>query len=476
MRRRTKILATLGPASSSEVALRALVDAGLDAVRLNFSHGTKDVHRANFERVRRIAVETGAPLPVVQDIQGPKIRVGALNEPMRLEAGQEIRFVAGEKSPAPGVVPITYDELASDVKPGDRILMDDGYLGAAVTAVEGRTVVARVEFGGLLKSNKGVNFPGVRLSIKFPTPKDKVDLHFGQELGVDYVAASFIRSAADIAKVRAELDDTKGTRVIAKVELKEAVENIDEIVRASDGVMVARGDLGVELAPWEVPAWQKRIIRLCDALGVPVITATQMLESMIENPRPTRAEATDVFNAVMDGTSAVMLSGETAVGKHPVETVRTMARICDSAEASWRADARPIRDRQLARADPVSDAVAHAACRAAEDLGAAAIVALTNTGTTARFVSKYKPAVPIIGATPAPATMRQLALTWGVAPLLIEHAESRMELLRSVEAAGLRAGLLKRGEVVVVTSGQLGMTGTTNQIRVLTVGRFVVGR
>lgn len=492
-RRRTKILATLGPASSSEERLTSLLDAGLDAVRLNFSHGTKLAHREVFDRVRAVAAKAGKAVPIVQDIQGPKIRIGDIRDPIPLSVGDAITFIAGEEGRTEREIPITYANLAADVRPGDPILMDDGYLGAKVTdIVDHETVRAVVTAGGLLKRGKGVNFPGVRLSIKFPTEKDKVDLRFGQELGVDYVAASFIRSAADVSRVRAELDDSLDTRVIAKVELREAVDNIDEIVRASDGVMVARGDLGVELPSWEVPVWQKRIVDLCDALGVPAITATQMLESMIEHPRPTRAEVTDVYNAVLDGSSAVMLSGETAVGKWPVETVATMARICESAEATLENPDRPFasggpggpptskgsveRLRALSREGSIGDAVSHAACRAAEDLNAAAIVALTTSGKTARFVSKYKPARPIIGATPSERTWRRLGLLRGVEPLRVPEAASDDEILRSVEAEALRAGLLSRGDVVVVTSGRAGLSGSTDQIRVMRVGQFVAPR
>ncbi|HEX2022418.1 MAG TPA: pyruvate kinase, partial [Candidatus Thermoplasmatota archaeon] len=418
--RRTKILATLGPATTEESSLRRLLEAGADAVRLNFSHGSAKDHEEVFRRVRAAAERLGRSVPIVQDIQGPKIRIGKLpKEGVPLSGGQEVRFRVGEEWREPGVLPITYAHLAEDVKAGDRILMDDGYLSARVVEVEDReTVRAVVEDGGTLKSGKGVNFPGVRLSIRFPTPKDKLDLQVGQRLGVDYVAVSFVRSAADIARVQAEMDEDVGTRLIAKVELREAVDNLDEIVRASDGVMVARGDLGVELPPEEVPLVQKDILLRCDLLGVPSITATQMLESMIENPRPTRAEVTDVHNAVLDGTGAVMLSAETAVGKHAHAAVATMARIIGRAESVL---LRPqgIEERRHAVTGPeVSDVVAHGAARAAEEMGAAAILALTHHGLTARVLSKYKPRVPIYAATSRDGTFHRLGLLWGVTPLL----------------------------------------------------------
>ncbi|MHB8603740.1 MAG: pyruvate kinase [Thermoplasmatota archaeon] len=470
--RRTKILATLGPASSSEETLVALLGAGVDAVRLNFSHGTRKEHEAEVERVRRVARAAQRSVPIVQDIQGPKIRVGDLAAPISLAKGAEVTLVVGDRAGA-GEVPVTYPHLAEDVKPGDPILMDDGYIALAVLATDGRARVrCRVEAGGTLKSHKGVNFPGVRLSIRFPTEKDKIDLRLGQELGVEYVAASFIRSASDLSRVRAELDDEVGTRLIAKVELREAIDNLDEIVRAADAVMIARGDLGVELAPELVPLWQKRILVLCDRLGVPVITATQMLESMIEHPRPTRAEATDVYNSVLDGTGAVMLSGETAVGAWPVDAVRTMARICEVAEEQLFSDVDiKTRWRAVAREGDVGDAVAHAACRAAEDTDAKAILALTNTGHTARLVSKYKPKTPILALTPSERTLAQLKLLWGVTSLLLPPIARGDDRIAAVEKVVLESSALAKGDRAVLVSGRPGETGSTSIMRVIEIGK-----
>ena len=386
--RRTKILATLGPASSEASVLARLVEAGVDAFRLNFSHGSRKEHEAAVEAVRRAAEKARRPVALVQDIAGPKIRVGALpHGGVELTVGEEVVFVAGEHAEG-GRIPITYDGLAHDVHVGDPILMDDGYLSAQVLAIEGRNVRAQVVTGGRLKAHKGVNFPGVRLAARTMTSKDLQDLRLGQDLGVDFVAASFVKSAADIARVRAELDDELGSHVIAKVERREALENLEELVRASDGVLVARGDMGVELPPEEVPVVQKAMLRMAALVGKPAITATQMLESMIENPRPTRAEVADVFNAILDGTTAVMLSGETAVGKHPVEAVTVMARIAERAEETLLADEGSLeRFRTLAGPTP-EDAVAHASVQMSEDLGARAIVCLTSTGATARYVAK----------------------------------------------------------------------------------------
>lgn len=467
--RRTKILATLGPASTPEPELRALFDAGADAVRLNFSHGSQKDHETVYRRVRDVAADLGRHIPIVQDIQGPKIRVGKLpKEGVPLASGQEVRFRVGEEMREPGVLPITYDHLAEDVKAGDRILMADGYLAARVAEVEGRdTVRAIIEDGGLLTSNKGVNFPGVRLSIRFPTEKDKLDLRFGQRLGVDHVAASFVRSAADIARVRAEMDDDVGTRIIAKVELREAVDNLQEIVRASDGVMVARGDLGVELDPEQVPFVQKDLLLRCDALGVPSITATQMLESMIENPRPTRAEVNDVYNAVLDGTSAVMLSAETAVGKHAAAAVAMMARICLRAEADFLERHAITERRQLVRSEEVPDAVAHSAARCAEELSAAAIVALTHRGLTARVLSKYKPDVPILAVSSRADTCRQMGLLWGVVPVHAPYREDEWEALAAARDLILAHGHVQPDDVLVVVNSRGGVRASTNTLRVV---------
>ena len=467
--RRTKILATLGPVSTPEPALRRLLEAGADAVRLNFSHGSQKEHEEVYGRVREVARAMGRHVPVVQDIQGPKIRVGKLpKEGVPLRAGEEVRFRVGEEMREPGVLPVTYEHLAEDVKAGDRILMADGYMGARVVEVEDRTTVrAVIEDGGLLTSNKGVNFPGVRLSIRFPTEKDKLDLHFGQRLGVDYVAASFVRSAADLARVRAELDDEVGSRVIAKVELREAVENLDEIIHAADGVMVARGDLGVELAPEEVPLVQKSILLRCDALGIPSITATQMLESMIENPRPTRAEVNDVYNAVLDGTGAVMLSAETAVGKHATAAVGVMGRICERAEREFLTPEGLVERRRSVGRQDVADAVAHSAARAAEELQAKAILALTHHGLTARVLSKYKPNVPILAVSSREDTCNRVGLLWGVVPVRAPYREDEWEALAAARDLVLAQGHARPDDLLVVVNSRGGVRTHTNTMRVM---------
>lgn len=470
--RRTKILATLGPATTSEASLERLIRAGADAVRLNFSHGSHKEHEEVYLRVRETAQRCGRALPIIQDIQGPKIRVGKLpKEGVALARGQEIRFRVGEEMKEPGVLPITYAHLAEDVQPGSAILMADGYLSARVVAVEDReTVRCVIEDGGTLTSNKGVNFPGVRLSIRFPTEKDKHDLHFGQRLGVDYVAASFVRSAADVARVRAELDDEVGTRVIAKIELREAVDNLDEIIRSSDGVMVARGDLGVELPPEQGPGVQKDILQRCERLGILSITATQMLESMIENPRPTRAEVTDIYNAVLDGTNALMLSAETAVGKHAHEAVAVMGRIAERAEAELYSNIQTRR--QAVTTKNIPDVVAHSAARSAEEVGGAAIIALTHHGLTARVLSKHRPSVPIFAATSIERTYRQMALLSGVTPILTPYDDDEWTALGAVRDEILRQGWLKKDDIVVVVYSRGGTRMSTNTLRVMPLGDF----
>ena len=470
--RRTKIVGTLGPASASEEVMADLIRAGLAAARVNFSHGTHETNGALIERIRRVGERLGRPIPIIQDIQGPKIRVGVLPGGKRaLTPGQEITLIAGDTSDDPDVIPVTYEYLADDATPGATILLDDGYLELKVTAVEGREVKATVVVGGTLKSNKGVNLPGMKLSITAITPKDIEDIKYGQKLGVEYVAASFIRSAKDLADVRRHFrKEDVPTRLIAKVELREALENIEEIVRETDVVMIARGDLGVELPPEEVPMVQKELLQMCNRTGTPAITATQMLESMIQNPRPTRAEATDVANAIVDGTSAVMLSAETASGSYPVEAVRTMARIAERAEEAILLDPYAPQRRRAMTLRTIPDAVAHATMVMAEDLDAKAILVLTNTGATAAMVSKYRPSMPILAVTPHERTLRQLNLLWGVTPLLGPSVKTQEEMVRVGEEVAVRAGHVAPGDNVVITSGRFGETGRTNTVRAAVVG------
>ncbi len=458
MDRKAKIVATIGPASQEEAVIERLLLAGMNVARLNFSHGSHDEHAARAAALRRVAEHLGRPLGILQDLQGPKIRVGVLPEPLNLQAGETVILYPQEGGlPASAVdsksIPVDFPQLFTSVAAGARILLDDGRLELNVLEVEGGTVRAGVRVGGLLTSNKGINLPGVRLDIPAFTAKDAADLEFGLSLGVDALAVSFVRRAEDVQQVR-EAIACQSPRcmplVIAKLERPEALENLEAILDVSDGVMVARGDLGVEMAPEEVPAAQKRIIRAANRKGKLVITATQMLESMIANPLPTRAEASDVANAIYDGTDAVMLSGETAVGRYPVEAVALMDRIVRRAEAefgAWGHD-EPM---EVGRDDAA--AVAVAARELAHDRDVAAIAVFTRTGRSAFLMAKVRPCVPILAFTPEAATYTRLAFAWGVQTHIVPFAESVEQMIGHVEAAMKASGLVKTGDQVVLVAG-----------------------
>ena len=448
--KRAKIVCTLGPASQTEEILTRMIEVGLDVVRLNFSHGTHKEHAETVQLVRAVSGKVGRPVAIIQDLQGPKIRVGVLDSVLKLAEGDEIVLASG--SAKSGAVPTTYEDLARDLSVGDRLLLDDGKIELRVSKVAAGDVYAAVVVGGDLSSHKGINLPGVHVSAATFTQKDREDLRFGVENDVDFVAMSFVRAPADIGLVKREARNWGAEiPVIAKLERPEAVEALDEILEVADGVMVARGDLGVEMAPERVPVIQKRIIASANAAGVLVITATQMLESMTQNPRPTRAEASDVANAIYDGTDAVMLSGETAIGQYPVETVQMMSRIISEAEAGVRATRTTTRRSSATGSFP--DAIGHAATMAAEDVGARAIVAFTQSGATARLISKRRPATPIVAFTPDARISRQLSLCWGTESRLIEHAEGTDEMIRVVESRLLEEGRVSVGENLVILSG-----------------------
>jgi pyruvate kinase len=446
-----------------------MIDVGLDVVRLNFSHGTHDEHAETVQLVRSVSEQAGRPVAIMQDLQGPKFRVGVLESPLDLVEGQSIVLVSGSQVDV-DAIPTTYENLARDLSAGDRLLLDDGKIELQVAKVEGGNVTAHVVIGGLLSSNKGINLPGVQVSAATFTDKDREDLRFGLEVGVDYVAMSFVRAPADIGVVKREARQWGAEiPVIAKLERSEAVDALDEILEVADGVMVARGDLGVEMAPEQVPVIQKRIIARANAAGVFVITATQMLESMTQNPRPTRAEASDVANAIYDGTDAVMLSGETAVGAFPVETVEMMSRIISEAEDGVRVS---YDRRHRGRATgSFPDAIGHAATTVAEDVGARAIVAFTQSGSTARLISKRRPDTPIVAFTPDEKICRQLSLCWGTEPRLIERAEGTDDMIREVEARLLQEGRVDVGENLVILSGApVTVKAETNLLKLHRVG------
>jgi len=472
--RRTKIVCTIGPASESEEVLRRLIDAGMDVVRLNLSHSDQAWHTAALGRIRALSAAMGRPVGILWDLSGPKLRVGKMQEGgVELVPGQEIVLTTRPIIGHAGEVPVQYAHLPEHVRPGERILLDDGLLEVQVVEAAGTDVRARVVTGGILQSNKGLNLPNASLAIPAITPKDRDDLRLGLSLGVDWVALSFVRTADEVRQlkslIREYAPDAVPTPVISKIEKPEAIQNIDSLIEESDGIMVARGDLGIETSPEEVPIMQKRIIRKCNLAGKPVITATQMLESMIHSPRPTRAEASDVANAILDGTDAVMLSGETAAGEYPVEAVETMARIALYAEreatGAWRA-----RRQMPVQCCNIAEAVSHASTETAADLGAAAIITPTVSGYTAFMVAKYRPEAPIVAVTPNEETQRRLTLVWGVCPLLAKRTENTDEMTADAVRTAVAHGCVKPGELVVLTGGAAGSTpGTTNMMTVRVV-------
>ena len=474
--RATKIVATLGPATSDETTLAALLGAGVDMVRLNFSHGTHVEHAARYNAVRKIAKASGRPVAIMQDLQGPKIRIGTLagGVPVKLTEGATFRITTEETDGTVDRVSTTYQHLPTDVKRGDRILLDDGQLELRVAFVTATEVMTTVVHGGLLREHKGINLPGVAVSAPALTEKDLADLAFGVELGVDYVALSFVRTAHDVRLARAALRKLNATTpLIAKIEKPEALDDLAGVIEASDGVMVARGDLGVELMPERVPSAQKRIIRLANERGKVVITATQMLESMTTNPQPTRAEASDVFNAILDGTDAVMLSGETAIGAYPIETVQMMQRIASQAELALpeHADTQVHGHRTHGR-QTASRAVAEAAVQLACETRARALVVFTRSGYTARIVSSLRPPMPIIALTQDIAVYHSLALWWGLQPLRIRFQRTMDAMIAASEATLIAEGLVREKDVIVIVGSSVRMTDArTNVIKLHMIGR-----
>ncbi len=470
---RTKIVCTIGPASRDPEMLRELMLAGMDVARLNFSHGSQSYHGENVERIRAAAAEVGKPIAILTDLQGPKLRVGEMEgEGVLLASGEQVILTTRPIVGHGGEVPVQYAKLPREVKSGDRILIDDGLLELEVLSTGETDIACRVITGGLLQTNKGMNLPRASHAIPAITDKDRGDLRFVLEQQVDWVAISFVRHSGEVQELKGMIQELSAARpvpVVAKIEKPEAVDDIDGIIEAADAIMVARGDLGIETSPEAVPIMQKMIIAKCNAVGKPVITATQMLDSMMRNPRPTRAEASDVANAIFDGTDAIMLSGETAVGKYPLEALRTMVRIAQEAERGGLeglARPRPL----LGPVTSIADAVSHATYETASDLGAAAIITPTLSGHTPRVISKYRPCCPIIAVTPSPVVQRQLVLYWGVRPLLSRRAESTDETIAGAVRAAQEHGLVKKGDTVVITAGAAGSgPGTTDVMKVQVV-------
>ncbi len=474
MQRQTKIIATLGPAVADPASVRALMEAGMDVARLNFSHGDHDFHRTLFTWLRDAADDTGRAVAVMQDIQGPKLRVGTFpGGAVSFETGTEVDLVPGTGEGSAKEIPVGYGRLLEDVHPGQRVLVADGLVTLEVVGVTDRSLRARVVEGGEVADNKGVAFPDSALSVENITRKDEEDLALGKELGVDFVAASFVRTGKDVENVRSLAGDVP---VIAKIELPQALDNLDSIMASSFGVMVARGDLGVQLPLERIPLIQADILERANTAGVISVTATEMLESMTHNPRPTRAEVTDVATAVMAGTDAVMLSGETAVGDYPIETVRAMGRICLEVEGGTLGarGAHPVAF--LGDENKVASAVAQGATEIAANIGARTIVAFTETGNTARLISKYRPAQRIVAFTPNPVTRRRMAMMWGVHPHSFRRRDFTDEEIASAAEILAAEGIADRGEAVVMVAGvPPNIRASTNMVKVHRVGEVSGG-
>jgi pyruvate kinase len=467
--RRTKIVATIGPATSSPEMLKAIIEAGATTLRLNFSHGTHADHQRSIRLIRQTAFELNQPVGILQDLQGPKIRLGKFeNGSIVVAKGDRFTLTNRPIVGSQDISCVTYDYLADEVPPNACIMLDDGRVEMVVESVDRDKgdLHCRVTVGGTLSNNKGVNFPGVYLSVKAMTDKDREDLMFGLDQGVDWVALSFVRNPQDIIEIKELISSTgKQVPVIAKIEKHEAIEQMEAVLSLCDGVMVARGDLGVELPAEDVPVLQKRLIATANRLGIPIITATQMLDSMVNNPRPTRAEVSDVANAILDGTDAVMLSNETAVGKYAVEAVATMARIAERMEREAAENANARKERDTRRSIP--NAISQAVGQISEQLGAAAIMSLTQTGATARNVSKFRPQTPILAVTPHVNVARQLQMVWGVKPLLVLELPSTGQTFQAAINVALENKLVIEGDLVVMTAGALqGVSGSTDLIKV----------
>ena len=471
--RKTKIICTLGPATDDDEVLRKLMIEGMDVARFNFSHGDHAQHRKNKDRVEKLREELGLPVATLLDTKGPEIRVGDFKEgKVELVEGQTFTLTTEDVVGDQAKVSITYKNLVNDVKPGDTILIDDGLINMKIEKVTDKDIVCRVENGGPVSNHKGVNVPRVNLTMPYISDVDRADIIFGIENDFDFIAAS----ADDILEIRKILDEYEcdNINIIAKIENMQGVDNIDDIIRVSDGIMVARGDMGVEIPLEDVPIIQKMIIKKVYNADKQVITATQMLDSMMIHPRPTRAEATDVANAIYDGTSAIMLSGETAAGKYPVEALHTMKTIAERAERDIDYNKRFF-NRDAVQNPDITSAISHATCTTAIDLAAAAIITVTKSGKTARMLSKYRPKCPIIGCTPVKKVARQINLSWGVQPLLIGEENNTDDLFEHAVDAAKKHGYVKDGEVTVITAGvPLGVTGTTNLIKVHVVGHILV--
>lgn len=467
--RKTKIVCTLGPSTENEDVLKQMMIEGMNVARCNFSHGTYDDHKRRMDMVKKLRKEVGEPVAILLDTKGPEVRVRNFKEgKVALEEGQLFTLTADDVEGTKDIVSVTYNRLYEDLEVGMRVLIDDGLIEMKVEKVDKNNIVCRVINGGIVSNHKGVNVPEVDLSMPYISDKDREDILFGIEQDVDFIAASFVQKKEDILQLRKLLEKNGGEdiRIISKIENAQGVANIDDIIEVSDGIMVARGDMGVEIPYEEVPVIQKKIIKKVYRAGKQVITATQMLESMIKNPRPTRAETTDIANAVYDGTSAIMLSGETAAGAYPVEAVKTMVRIAERTEQDVDYCKRFFQYERNANPD-ITDAICHATCTTALDLNARAIVTVTKSGRSARMISRYRPNSDIISCATTEKVCRQLSLTWGVVPVLIKEEKEVFNLFDKAIQAAMKMKLLEKGDLTVITSGvPIGVSGTTNMMKV----------
>ena len=467
--KKTKIICTIGPASQNPETIKEMIEAGMNVCRLNFSHGSYEEQKQKLMTIVTISEEMKRPVATLLDTKGPEIRLRTFEEgKVILEEGQKFTLTTKDVPGTKDMVSVTYENIVNDVTVGGSVLIDDGLIELTVEEITETDLICRVVNGGPVSNRKGVNLPGAELSMPFISEQDRSDILFGIDCGFDFIALSFVRTKEDVLEVRKMLDEKRSPmKIIAKIENMQGINNLDEILKVSDGIMVARGDMGVEIPLEEVPVIQKRMIRKAVAMGKHVITATQMLESMTKNPRPTRAEATDVANAIFDGTTAIMLSGETANGKYPVEAVKTMARIAERAEKdiNYNKLLRKIHDN---KEKDITEAISHATCTIAADLNAAAIITVSMSGFTAEKVSRFKPSCPIVCCSVNPRVCRQAALLWGVTPLLIEKKMTTEDLFKEALWAAEKAGKIKKGDKVVVTAGvPLGVSGNTNMIRVV---------
>lgn len=475
--RKTKIICTLGPAVDSPDILEQVMRKGMDVARINFSHGTHEEHKKRVENFKKARNKVGLPIPLLLDTKGPEIRTGKFETgEVTLKEGDSFVLVNEDIIGNEKKCSVTYKELYKDVKKGSRILINDGLVELEVNEIKNRDIYCTALNGGVIGDNKGMNIPGAEIHLPSLTQQDVEDIKFGIENEFDFIAASFVRKATDVIEIKKVLEKNggHGINVIAKIENREGIQNFDEIIKVADGIMVARGDMGVEIPVEEVPIVQKRLIEKCYRNGKPVITATQMLDSMIRNPRPTRAEASDIANAIYDGTSVIMLSGETAAGKYPVESLEMMSKIADKAESSmdyWKRFSKTHYEMMTS----VTNAISHATCTTAQDLKAAAIITVTQSGHTARMISRFRPACPIIATTVSKRVQRQLSLSWGVVPYLVKEASTTDDMFDMGVEKALQSGLVKNGDLVVITAGvPIGVSGTTNILKVQIVGKVLV--